>query len=50
MQFQHVLHSEAVVVEKALHRMEKKQVLHNNAEVAGATLQYRIRRRYTVMQ
>jgi hypothetical protein len=25
-------------------------VLHNNAEVAGATLQYRNSRRYTVMQ
>jgi hypothetical protein len=30
--------------------MEKQHVLHFNAEVAGATLQDRSSRRYTVMQ
>jgi hypothetical protein len=30
--------------------MQKQQGLHSNAEVAGATLQFRSSRHYTVMQ
>jgi hypothetical protein len=30
--------------------MQKKQALHSNTEVAGATLKLRSSRRYTVMQ